>query len=75
MSPEHPSEYAPWSQNEMTQLFYDYLIQGRMNVKDLITSCISPLDAPGVYQQLLTGRSGQIGIILDWNQLAAGLSL
>jgi threonine dehydrogenase-like Zn-dependent dehydrogenase len=72
MSPEHPSEYAPWTQNEMTGLFYDYLLQGRMNVKDLVTSCISPLDAPGIYQQLLRDRSSHIGILLDWTRLAAG---
>lgn len=71
MSPEHPSEYAPWTQNEMTALFYDYLLQGRMNVKDLITSTISPSEAPSAYQQLLTDRSGQIGIILDWSRLPA----
>jgi len=69
MSPEHPSEYAPWTQNEMTGLFYDFLLQGRMNVKDLISSCISPLDAPQAYRQLLADRSSQIGIILDWSQL------
>lgn len=71
MSPEHPSEYAPWTQNEMTGLFYDYLLQGRMDVKGLVTSCISPLDAPKAYQQLLQSRSSQIGILLDWDQLAA----
>ena len=69
MSPEHPSEYAPWTQTEMATLFYDYLLQGRMNAKDLITSTISPLDAPRVYGQLLADRSGEIGIILDWNKL------
>src|SRR5574341_322079 len=70
MSPEHPSEYAPWTQNEMTELFYDYLLQGRMNVKDLMTSTISPLDAPRAYQQLITDRPDQIGIILDWTKLS-----
>ena len=69
MSPEYASEYQPWTQNEMTALFYDYLLQGRMNVKDLITCQISPLEAPKTYQQLLSDRSGQIGIILDWAAL------
>jgi 2-desacetyl-2-hydroxyethyl bacteriochlorophyllide A dehydrogenase len=75
MSPEHPSAYAPWTQNEMTDLFYDYLLRGRMNVKDLITSTISPFDAPRAYQQLLTDRSGQIGIILDWTKFSSKNSL
>lgn len=69
MSPEYSSAYNLWTQNEMTGLFYDYLLQGRMNVKALVTSHISPLDAPKVYQKLLTDRSDQIGIILDWTKL------
>ncbi len=71
MSPEHPSEYAPWTQDEMTALFYDYLLQGRMSVKGLITSTISPLEAPQAYRRLLADRSGDIGIILDWTRLPA----
>lgn len=69
MSPAYPSEYYPWTQNEMVSLFFDYLLQGRMNVKDLITDCVSPLTAPQVYQGLLKDRSGHIGIIFDWNML------
>jgi hypothetical protein len=70
MSPAYPSEYQPWTQNEMVSLFFDYLMQGRMNVKDLITDCVSPLTAPEVYQSLLKDRSKQIGIIFDWNMLS-----
>jgi 2-desacetyl-2-hydroxyethyl bacteriochlorophyllide A dehydrogenase len=70
MSPAYPSEYQPWTQNEMVSLFFDYLMQGRMNVKDLITGCVSPLTAPQVYRDLMTDRSKQIGIIFDWNMLS-----
>jgi 2-desacetyl-2-hydroxyethyl bacteriochlorophyllide A dehydrogenase len=70
MSPEYASEYAQWTQNEMISLFFDYLLQGRMNVKDLVTSCISPLEAPAVYQGLLRDRSSQVGILMDWNRIS-----
>lgn len=66
MSPAYPSEYAPWTQNEMSGLFFDYLLQRRMSVVDLITDVISPFEAPKLYQELLVERSNHIGIVLDW---------
>lgn len=66
MSPEHPSEYNPWTRGEMISLFFDYLQQGRMNVSDLITHRYSPLEAPEVYAGLMSDRSSAIGIIFDW---------
>jgi hypothetical protein len=69
MSPAHASEFNPWTQREMTTLFYDYLEQGRMRVSDLVTRRASPLEAPEIYAGLLRDRSGQIGIIFDWSQL------
>lgn len=69
MSPAYPSEYYPWTQQEISELFFDYLMQGRMNVKDLITGCVSPLEAPQVYQELLRDRSKHIGILFDWDLL------
>ena len=69
MTPEHPSEFNPWTRREITSLFFDYLSQGRMRVSDLVTSRHSPLEAPEVYANLLRDRSGQIGVIFDWNQL------
>lgn len=67
MSPAQASEFNPWTRQEMTALFFDYLVQGRMRVSDLVTSRYSPLDAPAVYAQLVEDRSETIGVIFDWN--------
>jgi threonine dehydrogenase-like Zn-dependent dehydrogenase len=69
MTPEHASEFNPWTRHEITALFHDYLSQGRMRVSDLITQRSSPLEAPQVYEGLLQDRSSQIGVIFDWSRL------
>ena len=69
MYPEKASEFNPWTYKEMTSLFFEYIMQGRMSVKDLISHRNSPIDAPGVYEGLLCDRSNSMGNIFDWNLL------
>jgi len=52
MTPEHASEFNPWTRQECIALFFDYVLQGRMRVADLITHRHSPADAPEVYAAL-----------------------
>lgn len=53
MSPKEISEFNPWTYKEMTSLFFDYILQGRMNVDRLISHRYSPIDAPKAYEQLV----------------------
>ena len=66
MTPEHPSEFNPWTRPEGVALFFDYLMQGRMKVSDLITHRYSPREAPEVYFGLLQDRSRALGVVFDW---------
>jgi threonine dehydrogenase-like Zn-dependent dehydrogenase len=68
--PDKTSEYAPWSVETMTSLFFDYLLSGRMKVSDLVTNRYSPLQAPEVYQGLVNNRARDVGVIFDWSALA-----
>jgi threonine dehydrogenase-like Zn-dependent dehydrogenase len=63
------SEHTPWPEREIIALFYDYLLQGRMNVKDLITHRYAPVEAPQVYARLQTNRADFMGVIFDWDQM------
>ncbi len=63
------SEWTPWPRNEIAQLFFDYLLQGRMKVKDLITHRWSPAEAPKVYEGLVRDRSGTMGNMFEWGRL------
>lgn len=70
--PAQATEFSPWSREEMATLFFDYLVQGRMRVNDLITHHVSPLEAPPVYSQLLADRAGMVGVVFDWMTLSEG---
>ena len=37
MSPAESTDFAPWSRREITSLYFDYLLQERMRVSDLVT--------------------------------------
>ncbi len=65
----HYSEHSPWTEGEIIALFYDYLLQKRMRVSDLITHRHAPAEAPEVYRRLQTERASSIGVIFDWSQV------
>jgi threonine dehydrogenase-like Zn-dependent dehydrogenase len=67
--PLHSTDFSPWSRDEMTTLFFDYLEQRRMHVDELTSKRVSPLQAPEVYGQLIKDRSGILGVIFDWTSL------
>jgi 2-desacetyl-2-hydroxyethyl bacteriochlorophyllide A dehydrogenase len=69
MTPQQPSAHNPWTRREIIGLFFDYLVQGRMSVADLITHRYSPRDAPEVYAGLMDDRSSMMGVIFDWTVL------
>jgi threonine dehydrogenase-like Zn-dependent dehydrogenase len=67
--PGAPSDHLFWTRPHMAQLFFDYLLRGRMRVADLITHRFSPAQAPEVYARLLRDRSGTVGVVFDWTRL------
>jgi 2-desacetyl-2-hydroxyethyl bacteriochlorophyllide A dehydrogenase len=67
--PHQTTVFAPWTIEAMSDVFFDYLAQGKMKVDDLVTHRYSPLDAVGVYSALVKDRSSAMGVIFDWTQL------
>ena len=67
--PEVATIYNPWTYKEMTSLFFEYLMQDKINVKELITHRFSPEQATSVYEKLLVDRADSIGVIFDWDLL------
>lgn len=57
-----------WSHENMSQLFFTYLKQGRMRVGDLVSHRFTPHDAPQAYEMLLLDRSAAMGVLFDWTQ-------
>lgn len=67
--PDRTTEFTPWTVEEMSHVFFNYLTRGKMNVDDLVTLRTSPLDAPEIYLRLLKDRSQALGVIFDWSAL------
>jgi 2-desacetyl-2-hydroxyethyl bacteriochlorophyllide A dehydrogenase len=67
--PEKTTEFTPWTVEEMSSLFFDYLAQGKMNVADLVTHRYSPAQAPEAYSNLVQDRASAMGVIFDWSAL------
>ena len=68
----YPPEYSfwtPWTRREMAEVFYDYLLQGRMRISDLVTHRFSPAEAPRVYEALQRDRPSYLGVIFDWGRV------
>jgi 2-desacetyl-2-hydroxyethyl bacteriochlorophyllide A dehydrogenase len=66
MTPEHATEFNPWTRAEVTQLYFDYVLQGRMHVADLVTRHADPGDAASVYELLTSARGPEMGVLFDW---------
>ena len=67
--PEEYSIFTPWTHKRMIELFYDFILQRKMSIKDLITRHVSPINIETIYNELILNRYKDIAIIIDWNQL------
>ena len=56
----------------MNELFFDLLLQKRMNVKVLITHRYPAAQAPAVYEMLRRDRGAALGVLLDFAAIGSG---
>ncbi len=66
LCPSVSTEFNPWTWKEMAALFFELLVDRRLDVRSLTTSCVSPREAQKVYGALRESPSGQIGVVFDW---------
>ena len=58
----------PWNHARMGELFLQYVQEGRMNVKDLISHRFAVEKAPEAYDLLTTRRSEAMGVVLQFGE-------
>jgi 2-desacetyl-2-hydroxyethyl bacteriochlorophyllide A dehydrogenase len=68
--PAVSTDYAPWTHQNMAELFFSYLSRGDMRVSDLIMHRYSPDQAAEAYNMLMERRADAMGVIFDWTQLS-----
>lgn len=69
MCPDQSTDFARWSWREMAGLFFDLILDGRMNIKDMNTNVFSPEEAEKVYLWLQNDRPDTFGVLFDWRRL------
>lgn len=63
----HQTALDRWTGAEMTALFFDYLLDGRIRGDALVSHRVSPHDAPQLYAALTADRSPYMGVLFDWS--------
>jgi len=64
--PLYPVLDNPWTKARHTELFFDLIADGELDIGNLITHHISYKKAPDIYQMLLKDRSKAMGVVLEW---------
>ena len=65
-SPPVATPDNPWTRPRHTELFFDLVLAGELDVAPLITSVVGYQEAPAAYQRLL-GSTDELGVVLDWS--------
>lgn len=69
MFAEADNPFFPYTWQRIHEIFYDYLMQKRIRVSELMTMEVSPYEMPKLYMQLLTEAAPATGIQIDWSRL------
>lgn len=69
MCPDESTVFSRWSWREMAFLFFDLLLDGRMNVRDMNTDVVSPAEAEKTFRWLADEKPDTFGVLFDWNRL------
>lgn len=64
--PEHETPDNVWTLQRNTELFFELLRAGEVNVDDLITHRLPGIEGPAMYGKLLADRSAAMGVVLEW---------
>lgn len=69
MCPDTSTDFARWSWREMASLFFDMILDGRINVKEMNTSVHAPNEAEKVFRWLENDKPDAVGVLFDWKKM------
>ena len=64
MNDPHP--YWPWSRPRNRQVFHDLVLRGQVVVKPLLSHVIPYTEAPALYDLMMNGGAGWMGVCFTW---------
>lgn len=69
MCPDFPNEFNPWTWQEMSRLFFELILDGRINISPMNTDIFSPEEAEKVFKWLQNDRPDTFGVLFDWSKI------
>jgi 2-desacetyl-2-hydroxyethyl bacteriochlorophyllide A dehydrogenase len=64
--PERPTPANPWTHGRHSELFFDVVAEGRLDIASMITHRYPCREAPAAYEMLMEDRSAALGVVLEW---------
>lgn len=62
----HPHVYWPWSRERNRRACLRLMAEGGLRLEPLITHRLPPAGAPAIYQRILAGAEGWLGVVFRW---------
>lgn len=64
-----PHPYWPWSRARNRAVIWDLIRRGALRVQPLVSHVSPPAQAPDLYEQMVAGGEGWLGVFFDWRTL------
>lgn len=68
MLADFDNPFYPYTWQRVHEIFYDYLMQGRIRVSELMTLEVAPEEMPELYRKLAADTTLATGIQIDWEK-------
>jgi threonine dehydrogenase-like Zn-dependent dehydrogenase len=66
-SPPVATPGNPWTRARHSELYFDLVASGRLDIAPVITRRVPYGEGPAVYRSFLEGSSSDLGVVLDWS--------
>ena len=64
---DYPISYVRWTLRRNMQSFLEFIREGKVSIKPLISRIITLDEAPEFYENLISGRSKYIGVVISYD--------
>jgi predicted dehydrogenase/threonine dehydrogenase-like Zn-dependent dehydrogenase len=64
---DYPIGYVRWTLKRNMQSFLEFIKEGKISLKPLISKVVAIDDAPSFYEELVSGRGKYIGVVISYN--------
>ena len=64
---DYPIGYVRWTLKRNMQSFLEFIKEGKISLKPLVSKVVAIDDTPSFYEELVSGRGKYIGVVISYN--------